>query len=269
MNPQDPYASESKKAKTMLWVGLGALVVVLAIGGGMAALGLLTPKGQGVTAQVVQSTPALPAVPTQPEPSLPLPIEEAKGMPKDVLDWLEHLRRIEEKKKGLVAQQMGEFAAIQTKMQALRGASSVESLIDPESDPLADSQKESQNTASSIEDHTQDWQNLRREFMAYPAPTECVPIQASYSQAIDETGNMFSEMSGFFARIASADQGDLQGLLGEAFGKQGKSSSRVDSLRKQTDQQVDDICRKYDTRKWFSIPGDLGGGGMLGGIPGF
>lgn len=269
MNPHDPYASESKKAKTMLGIGLGALVLVLAIGGGMAALGLLTPKTQGVTAQVVQQNPVLPAVPNTPPPSLPLPIEEAKGMPKDVLDWLEHLRRIEEKKKVLVAQQMGEFAAIQTKMQALRGASSVESLIDPESDPLADSQQESERTASSIQDYTQDWQDLRREFMAFPAPAECVPIQASYSQAIDETGNMFNEMSSFFGRIASADQGDLQGLLGEAFGKQGKSSARVDSLRKQTDQQVEEVCRKYDTRKWFSIPGDLGGGGLLGGIPGF
>ena len=49
---------------------------------------------------------------------------------------------------------------------------------------------------------------------------------------------------------------------------QGTSSERIDELAKQTDSQVQQICDKYKTRKWFSVASDVGSGllGRIGGL---
>lgn len=253
----------------MLGIGLGALVLVLAIGGGMAALGLLSPKNQGVTAQVVPSNPVLPAVPNTPEPSLPLPIEEAKGMPKDVLDWLEHLRRTDDRKREVVDRQVGELKAMIASMSL--GGVTVDALADPDADLRTERQQSLESNTGHFASDIRDLSRIREDFMRFPAPAECVPIQASYAQALRETEAMYADMIPIFEKITSADPTQLQSLSGEIHALQNDSVPRIDELRGQTDHQVGQICTKYSTRRWFSIARDIGGGlgGLLGGIPGF
>ena len=61
---------------------------------------------------------------------------------------------------------------------------------------------------------------------------------------------------------ASEPGADPQALVSKLMGMKGTSGT-IDQAGKTTDDQVQAICDKYTTRKWFGISGDIGDAGML------
>jgi hypothetical protein len=72
---------------------------------------------------------------------------------------------------------------------------------------------------------------------------------------LNNTGAMMLEINDAVRSAANNRQRALQVLMG----MQGQSTSRIDAPAKQSDGLVDGVCRKYITRKWFDIKGDIGG----------
>ncbi|QYK53327.1 MAG: hypothetical protein KF824_00200 [Fimbriimonadaceae bacterium] len=262
--PIDPYALETRRNTLALGIGIGVLVALLLIGGGLVALGLFGPKGQNVTSQAPLKTPI--ALPQAGQPVAPaLPIEKPKdvAMPDDIYNWLEHLRITEEKKHQLALAQIADFSILKTQLGGPTAGVSVEGLSNPDSGEPDSPDKVAKNAMS---DRRPEWQELQKFFLSVPPPSECAPIQASYSQHLGECSAMFGEVMDIFSGIAE----DPQSALTKAYSMLGKSTGRVDEFGIQTDSQVKEICDKYHTRKWFEIKGDVGGGiGPVLGLPGF
>lgn len=261
----DPYANETKKSAMALGIGIGVLATLILVGGGLAALGLLGPKNDAVTVKApAETSPVLPKV-VENSPVLPKP-DEAVQMPDDVYQWLEHLRRTEEARKSMSADQIGELTVMMAQMKGQGITDAMKSLFTPEESPIPvdEGPSKTESLAMSAEDKRREWRELSVYFMSVPAPSECAPIQASYAQALGETGAMIVEILEAVEMASESPEKAVAALTK----MQGTSGSRIDSLAKQTDTQVGEICRKYETRKWFDIQGDVGGG-FLTGLGGF
>ncbi|MEA2552890.1 MAG: hypothetical protein QOJ65_1066, partial [Fimbriimonadaceae bacterium] len=54
-----------------------------------------------------------------------------------------------------------------------------------------------------------------------------------------------------------------QKALEKAYTAQGTSGEGIDAKFAASDELLSQICDHYDTRKWFSISQDLGGGALI------
>jgi hypothetical protein len=190
---------------------------------------------------------------------------EVKSMPPGVLDWLKHLERTEKKRHQLATEQI---AALLAQMAMLSGIGATEAVAQS---LLDDPEKAFEETpATEVQDQARDqkrqWRDLTEFFDSLPPPTECVPIRNAYATALGETQAMIFEVLDAIASAGEDPKQAVQSLMN----LRGKSHSRIDVSARETDGLVQDICDKYDTRKWFSIAGDVGGGmgGVLGGLSG-
>ncbi|MBL8067779.1 MAG: hypothetical protein JNM28_04965 [Armatimonadetes bacterium] len=273
--PVDPYAAQSKRSMLGLGIGIGVLATLLLIGGGMAALGLLGPQSK-VLPQVAGNQSVLPSVPGDPSPALPLEAiknepalpkpQEAIRMPDDVYNWLEHLRKTENMRKSMAGDQIGELTVMMTKMKTSSITDAMKGLFSPDESPIPIDEKQPDKDSLVVDagKKREQWKQLNDFFLSYPPPDECKPIQASYAQALGETGAMIVEILEAVDMASESPDKAIAALTK----MQGTSGGRIDQLAKQTDDQVNDICNKYQTRKWFGIQGDVGGGflSQLGGF---
>lgn len=273
--PPDPYAREFKRSTFALGIGVGVLAALLLVAGGMFALARFGPKSNpslaaagfssGVTAK--PSGPSTPVLPAQSQNESITPKPADIKMHDDIYAWLEHLRITEERRKQISTDQMGDLMITLTQIQS--GGAIMDALgsifgDDPENAPVDIPENKVNRVKETAEQKRQEWKDLQAFFLSVDAPAECAAIQASYSQCLGETGGMMMEI---LDAVATADQ-DPQAAIGALTRMQGQSTARIDTLARQTDEQVQEICDQYHTRKWFRIETDYGGG-VLGKLPGF
>ena len=265
-------ATARNRRSTRWAVVLGLLGALLAAWIGLKASGALGLGGQQAQANSLQASgsgnpPVLEAQGSNQPPILRAegnsgsPVLERAGqvvvMPDDIRAWLEHLRRTEEKRMRLAENQISEMMVSLTLLQGGDPLSNLGGLLN-EDDPIDSNAK-----PPSIEKTTNDtlrqrkaWTELTTFFNSVPPPAECAPIRNEYDQVVRETGAMMADIVGVVADAGSNPQSALASLMR----MQGKSKDRVDKPAAETDGLVGEICRKYNTRKWFDIQGDVGGG---------
>ncbi len=265
--PPDPYAQEAKRSNLALGIGIGVLGTLILIGGGVSALGLMSKdRGQSaISKSAAPNSPALPATGGPIEPITPKP--PGVQMPDDIYAWLEHLRITEERRKQISTDQMGDLLVTLTQMQS--GGAIMDALgsifgDDPDNAPVDIPEQKVNRVRDSAEQKREQWRELEAFFRSVPPPAECAGIQASFAQCLGETGSMMMEV---LDSVATAED-DPQAAIGALTRMRGQSTTRIDALGRQTDEQVQAICDKYQTRKWFRIESDYGGG-VLGKIQGF
>jgi hypothetical protein len=171
-----------------------------------------------------------------------------------VRKWLEHLEQIEKRKNDLSMKQLAQMAVLMQQMKVLGGDMS---LLNPDDD--SPSNTPSGTAKQSFDQLRPEWNQLITDFRSYPPPTECRPIADDYNRAISEIPGMNSDL----ASILEGASADPSTALEKAMKLQNTSSNVIDKYLGSTDSKVGDICRKYETRKWFDIKSDVGGG-LLG-----
>lgn len=256
-----PIPSPNAEAKKKAWIFalIGALAV-LALFGGLFASGALRFGAKQEPMAVLPATgkappPALAATGKAPPPQLQVQGKKVY-MPDDVRAWLEHLERIEKRRMDMsheqVAKAMEMLVALQAggTMEMLNGlleeASGGEEVKTP--GPV----KETMGAAQSIRDK---WRQLTTDFNSMPPPAECVPTRNEYDVTLRETGAMIGDIIG--AVEGSTENRDA--ALAALMKMRGKSTG-IDKSAVKTDDLVQGICDKYETRKWFKITADVGGG---------
>ena len=256
------------------------LAQALGDGGSPAALlggGLGQPltrqigKGRAPVAQGLSNGYQPPRLQSRFEPN-PARTQQFDKMPTDVRAWLEHLERTEDERVRLSKKQLGEMMG-QMMGMGLSGAAFddlVAEAFGEEStgtgqdyDPSKRSKVESD--ARSLR---KSWRELNTYFNSAQPPVECVSIKNAYEQCLGETSAMMLDILG----ALDASHGDPSGAIGTLMQMMGTSEGKIDVAAKQSDRLVRDICRKYETFKWFKVSGDVGGGlgglGSLGGLGG-
>lgn len=212
--------------------------------------------------QVTATAPDLPAVQVSakndPAPIMQIPVE-AVAMPDDVRKWLEHLERCEKERLALATSQLTSAFSSMAHMQA----DDVTSGLDPDQDDSQETANKrvnarAENYAQSTDGMRQSWIQLTAKFNSVRPPAECESIRNSYDDVLSGTGGMMMEIVG---TVRSAAQ-NREGALAKLMAMQGKSSDKIDKPARDADSGVGSVCRKYETKKWFDIKSDIGGGIM-------
>jgi hypothetical protein len=179
-------------------------------------------------------------------------------MPDDIRDWLEHLHQTEIKRVDVTNAQMSQAMVERAKDNATGGYAGLESALNGIDDPNSQLKSPVDDLARMVKAMHDSIADIQKKFDDYPTPSECVPIQAAYDQALNEE---VSELGDLGDHLAANDVAKLQSM-------QGESNAGIDAAGAKTDRLVGEICEKYQTKKWFSINKDIGPGGALA-IPGF
>jgi hypothetical protein len=262
-------AAPASKGKVWAYVAV-ACVAILALLGGLFATGALRfGASQNVDpnlrASGSQGPSTLPSSGEQGPNSLGVtgqsqPNLQSEGqkvvMPDDVRKWLEHLERIEKRRMDMASRQVGQALEMLIALQAGGTMPMIQGLLDeaatgeeqPMKGPIRD-------TVDSAEQIREGWRVLNADFNSYPPPAECVPIRNDYDVALRETGAMISDILGAVANAEADRSGALAALM-----KMRGTSKHIDASAVDTDDGVQRICDKYETRKWFKVTADVGGG---------
>ena len=254
--------------RNLLPFAVGAVAALVAVLGGLMASGLLR-FGSGPSEAVLR-------VPAKPPPSVLAKRDDAPEpglaktgikMPDDVRAWLEHLERIEKKKNELHAEQLSDASV--TKMM-LEGASGltvedVGTFSDPDAsvpDPRASIEK-------TIKGMAEPWRDLEKEFMTTGPriPSECQPLASAYDRALTDIPSWIDEISGMmmgFDPTAPNPQANVKDARAKGRDIKGQHKLSVDASLANSDRMLADICRKYETAKWFDINTGTLAGSPLG-----
>lgn len=265
----DPYSQQKKPLTGWLVAGGVLFAALIGFGFGTGFFGLLggskpalnqQGQPQAVLPQVQSPAPVF----MQEAEAAPITPQEAKRMPQEILDWLKHLEETEKRRRNLSNKHMGQLA-VQMAYLSLGGTKEViQGLLSGDPDALENKQP-AQDLQRSATEKRNEWRELNDFFKSYPPPSECVPTYNSYSVTLQETGAMMLEVLDALSQASENPEGAIASLNG----MKGDSSGRIDSPARETDRQVQEICDRYETRKWFTISADFGGGlmGQMGGLP--
>ena len=256
-----PIPSPNAEAKKKAWVFalIGALAV-LALFGGLFASGALRFGAKQEPLAVLPATgkappPALAATGKASPPQL-----QAQGtkvyMPDDVRAWLEHLERIEKRRMDMSHLQVAKAMEMLVALQAGGTLPMLQGLLDEaaggEEMKSPGPVKETMDSAQNIRNS---WQQLTADFNSVQPPAECIPIRNEYDVTLRETGAMIGDIIGAVEGASENRDGALAALMR----MRGKSTG-IDKSAIKSDDLVQGICDKYETRKWFKITADVGGG---------
>lgn len=268
-------AIPAKQSRTTLYASLTAALILMLLIGGLAASGALkfgaqqrtgsdliaqgsNPSEDNLQAHGSAPTGDLEARGTSPDPQLPA-VAERKVMPDDVRRWLEHLERIERRREEISTDQLSQSIQMLTALQLGDTLSGLEGMLNTEEEGGEPAKSPAQSTKVDIDAMRVGWRELENDFHSLPPPPDCVPIANDYTTVIEETRGMILDI---VSQIDRAEE-DRTGALNKLMGMRGKSGQRIGRPARESDDGVYEVCRKYDTRKWFSISSDFGSG-MLG-----
>ena len=235
------------------------------LGGGLSQpLTQQVAKGRAPAAQRLGNGYQPPRLQSGFDPNPPA-TQQFDRMPADVRAWLEHLERTEDERVRLSKKQLGKMMGQMMSMGAADINDLVAEAFGEESKGAGQNYDPSQRSqvGSDTQGLRQSWRELNTFFNSAQPPRECVPIKNAYEQCLGETSAMMLDVLG--ALEESRD--DPNGAISRLMQMMGTSEGKIDVAAKQSDRLVRDICREYETFKWFKISGDVGGGlGVFGGL---
>jgi hypothetical protein len=250
----------STPAATIALGSSGQRPTLAAAGASSRGPNLLSARGETPDTNMVQeqgSTPTPALLASETRTTAPTLREDQSGMPSDIRRWLEHLERIEKMRNTLAATQMMQAVSQMARLQA-QDMTSMMGDGDGDDGEAAANRKMDERAngyARETDAMRRAWIDLATQFHAVPPPGECMGARANYDQVIGNTGSMMLEI---INAVRSASK-DRERALQTLQSMQGQSNDRIDRYAKETDSIVAEICRRYDTPKWFDIRGDIGG----------
>lgn len=267
---QTPSIPAPHSSKAALWIALsGAILIILSFG--IAASGVLRSIGNAPKPGVLSTRADAPPpnlLQVEAEPKTGVLKREQSGMPPDIRAWLEHLERVERERRSLSLHQIGSFTVTMTSLQVAGVTDALKDLMSDPNAPETQAPTSGDKVHEQVREAKESWRKLREKLDSVPPPAECVPIRDQYEIALRETSGMMIDLLSALDRAMSSESAeDKQKIVGELYAMKGTSET-IDRAGGATDGLVGDICAKYETRKWFDIARDIGGGGMMG-MPGF
>lgn len=275
-----PDSANGKKTTTIAVVTALAMILAIFFGlkaSGMLQLGATSPKLQALRAEgevpkqeLLKSEGTSPqqdilraegSTPNQDllraEGSTTPPIldrtQQSVVMPDDIRKWLEHLERIEKRKNDLSMKQLAQLTVLMQQMKVL--GAGMDMLND---NGEGDSPQPTDTAKAKFDDMRPEWNRLIADFNSYPPPAECKPIADDFYRAVSEVPGMNSDL----AEILTGAAQDPASALEKVYKIQNTSVNVIDKFFGEADERIGRICRKYETRKWFEIKTDVGGGLM-------
>lgn len=242
-------ASHKKSGTLAAIVGL-AIVVIAAVliawymkGQRVADVGPVDAPGQpGVLSGPNAPTNRQPGVLQTPKVEVKQP--EKKEVPKEVVEYLEHLKKVEEYRQQVYGK---ELAAVM--------ASASDSIVKalPFDWDEEEPKKPTDELAQKSMDFTREWQQVSAYFLQVQAPPECAQLSQKY---YDSLGTFIKFMGRFQDAVSKSDVPALKNIKADA--------GEVDKKLSDADGELGKVCNKFGIEKNFSIKGDSGQSPMFG-----
>ncbi len=264
-SPAQPLVMpDTRRRNTILAVVTGVLILI-ALLLGLNAAGILHLGGKSDAQKALQATGSSPANILQAKGTGPDPSLKAmkKTMPDDIYNWLNHLARIEKKKQALTNKELLQARELQGELQGAGGLTSAKD-VDNLSDPDYNSFPSIDKATAMIKELQPDWIALKQEFESVPPPMECKPIAEQYSIALGNIIDTFSSIEQLIGGVSLTDQAQMKSSTDQARAIGHDHRRGIDGSFEKTDSLVQDVCDKYETKKWFKIDAHGGTGGILG-----
>lgn len=249
-------AAPARKSNATKWLGaLVGVFLLAALAFIIGKSGLLSASGKEPNGpSVLQAESPMPEGPNLLQAQAPLPegpsLLQAEGSPavspepppQDILNWLEHLKRIERARQAM----RNDFTPA---MDMLKNALSLKSEIEEDQH-----EEKKQNIGAGYEAYAQNWYKLQRDFESVPPPPSCKVLADTYHVALQ---NYIVLMVKIQESMAKEDIGGLMNMRGSAQGN-------VDQQLIQSDVELTKLCRQYRIPKDFSIESDTDTKSLLG-----
>jgi hypothetical protein len=223
-------------------VGTGAVIGILALLFCLWQSGLLAGRSELPAPVLMKREQAAP-------PALG---KVGLAMPDDISNWLKHLERIENEKHALLDKEIANMKVFEQMIGAVGAGINEVDPYDQDSDP--NSGNPGSITKGKFEDLRPEWAKLLTDFESVPPPAECQQIANNYQTGLEAVPNMIGEVNNVLNQVGTDPSMALKNMQE----MQNKSYGEVDKPFANADQEVQDICDKYQTAKWFKI-GDVGG----------
>lgn len=261
-----PASGSSSKAK---WLGLGVgllLLIALAFVIGTQS-GLFTqtqvkkPDGPSVLeAQPpkIEGPSVLEAQPPKIEGPSVAEAEAPKPPPQHVVDWLEHLRRTEERRQRMERNVAPVMSMLVQATVARAAAMSGIAQGDLEKAEV-DYEQQREKLRQGYQQRQREWAQLLEFFQSQQPPPECRTLADTY----------FAGLSQYVTTITQIEKSLIENDIGGLTGMLGSVQSDLDSRFARADEELTRVCEQYGIRKYFSIGAQgtdllrsLGGGGL-------
>ncbi|MCS7272607.1 MAG: hypothetical protein NZ550_00470 [Fimbriimonadales bacterium] len=162
--------------------------------------------------------------------------------PKHIIDWLEHLRRIEQRRQRMERNIAPVMSMLVQAMAARAAAMSGIAQGDIEK-AEADYQREREKLRQSYQQRQREWVRLLRDFQSVPPPPECRVLADTYYAGLSQYITTIRQIE---QDLVEEDLGGLTGLLGSA-------QSELDVRFARADEELTRVCEQYGIPKSFSI----------------
>ncbi|MFN3689504.1 MAG: zinc-ribbon domain-containing protein [Fimbriimonadales bacterium] len=266
--PNAPPNSNRAFAK---WLGIGVGVLLL------MALAFVVGTQSGLLMQVQTKKPEGPSVLEAKPPKVEGPsvleaqppkidapsvvtAEAPKPPPQHIVNWLEHLRRTEQKRQRMernIAPVMSMLVQAMVARAAAMGGIAQGDFDKAE----ADYEREREKLRQGYQQRQREWAELLQFFKSVPPPPECQTLADAY----------YAGLSQYITTISQIEQSLIENDLGGLTSMLGSAQSDLDARFARADEELTRVCEQYGIRKEFSIGAQgaelirsLGGGLPLG-----
>lgn len=243
LNPSNTNNTPSGNSR-LKWVGIILGLLALLLLGFLVGTqtGLLTqartPKVEAPSvleaqAPKVEAPSVLEAQPPKVEaPSmLETQVPQVQPPPQHILNWLEHLKRIEQRRQAMERN-------FNPALNMLKDALALKFEMEEEGQ-----QQRMQNLEKGYQSYRQDWAGLLRDYQSVPPPPECKVLADTYFVALSNYVN-------FMLQIEQAmEKQDLNALMN----MRGTAQAQVDQKLSDSDVELARVCQQYGIRKDFKI----------------
>lgn len=160
---------------------------------------------------------------------------ESSRMPDDLRNWLRHLKRVDMKREEMNRKLAGEL---------FEKALSIRPGTFTDIDELeADAERRKNIASQEISNLVPEFRELIREFHKLAPPTEAQPIAQEYDRALIAMMEMTQEIMN---ALEKQDLSTLMGMLNSSY-------SRIDERVKNTNERVDQLCKKYNEPNVYQL----------------
>ena len=264
-----PTSQTHSASKAKWWaIGVGVLLLMAIAFVVGTQSGLITranvqaPEAPSVLeaqAPKVDAPSVLEAQPPKVDAPSVLETEAPKPPPKHVVDWLEHLRKTEERRRRLERAYAPVFSMLfqALAMHAAPMKSAAEDDLDRAEEEL---ERQREKLRDGYQQRQQEWAQLLQYFRSVPPPPECQTLADAY----------FAALSQYVNTILQIEKSFIENDLG-VIPLFGSGQSDLNARFARADEELTRVCEQYGIRKYFAIGAQgtelirsLGGGLPLG-----
>jgi hypothetical protein len=256
--PSTASTTPSRANSRAKWWAIGVGVLLL------MAIAFVVGTQSGLITRANVQKPEAPSVLEAQPPKVDAPsvleTEAPKPPPKHVVDWLEHLRRTEERRRRLesnIAPVMSMLVQATLARAAALGGVAQGDLEKAE----ADYEREREKLRQSYQQRQREWAQLLEYFRSVPPPPECQTLADAY----------YAGLSAYITKISQIEKSLIENDVGGLTGMLGSAQSELDALFARADEELTRVCEQCGIRKYFAISAQglellraLGGGLPLG-----